>query len=389
MTTEQIESGEITAWDPDPKEAAEDERIAAEERALIAVQPTRSADHHIVTGMATLARMSQSEFEATMASIKTGQERMRQFQREAMTKGEDYGTVKGIDRPFLHLPGAEKLCLLYGLAVRQEAERLTGDGVIAPPLAYHVKSYVHLGSFDGPIVAMGYGEANSWETKYRYSWQKATCPTCGREGLIKGRKEGKLAGKYWCPGKEGGCNSTFEPAATKADGSLLIPPPAKVENPDPHSLAETLIQMAAKRSLVAGTRRATGTSGLFTQDEDSPSVQQQSGGATDDDDTEPEIKKVEAGNIAAGGKTELASRQQLDRLVALSKEKDLGHGGIARLLLRLFKVEVEEAPLAVSAAARALTADQMAQLIETVETGGLPEEALQHKAEDLHEDLHE
>lgn len=345
--------------------------VVAEEKALI-------AQHHVVTGMGTLAALSDEEFRSKLAVMKAGQDRMRIIQQELLIEGEDYGRVRGIERPFLHQPGAEKLANFYGLAVRQEAERIVGRRAIqkvgeietergewqSPPLAYHVRSYVHVGDFDGPIVAMGYGEASSWEEKHRYRWAKAKCPQCGREGLIKGKPDGNLKGKWWCPGKQGGCNKTFEPA----DPSIETP--GKVENDDPHSLAETLIQMAGKRSFVAAIRRATGTSGLFTQDEDSPSVQ---------GDADPNTGETEAtvtggtASVAPGGKTEDPTEVQLRRLVTLSKEKDLGPAGMASLLNRLWGLDVEETSISVSTAVRNLTAQQLGDTLMAMETGVLPD----------------
>ncbi len=316
-----------------PADDTLDAQYIEEERALIAVQPATPAGHHIVSGMAQLAQMSDADFEATMVAIEQGQKRLREFQQRVMIKGEDYGVVKGIDRPFLHLPGAEKLTLLYGLAARQEVQRVEGrramitvDGItqesgewLSPPLAFFVKTYVHVGSFDGPIVAMGTGEANSWEEKYRYRWAKAKCPNCNREGMIKGNPNGKLKGKWWCPGKEGGCNKTFEP------NDPQVEKPGKIDNQDPYSLAETLVQMAAKRSFVAATRRATGTSGIFTQDEDSPSVREQAGDEPEPSDERPAVTPVEeppAEEKPAGPR--LASNEQINLLAKTSRERDLG-----------------------------------------------------------------
>lgn len=326
--------------------------------ALVVAPPT----HHLVVGMGTLASLSEEDFEAKLAVMQKGQERIRIIMDKLLIKGEDYGVVKGIDRPFLHQPGAEKLSNFYGFAVRQEAERIPGDGTSEPPLAYHVKSYVHLGDFTGPVIAMGYGEASSWEEKYRYRWGKASCPKCGREGLVKGKADGKLKGKWWCPSREGGCNSTFE----AADPSVV--PPGKVENADPYSLAETLIQMAGKRSFVASIRRATGTSGLFTQDEDSPSVRQQVADIPQDE-PEPVVAQGPDVTVAVGGKTEMASAEQLRHLVSLSKEKGLKKEALAALFKRLFNKDVQPESPAISDAARNLTGEEIGRMLWAMETG--------------------
>lgn len=372
--TDPVAEGQLPMF-PDDEPAFEGEVVEENETLVSMIPPS----HHVVVGMGTLAAMSEEDFTAKLAIMRTGQDRIRVIMDQLLVNGEDYGKVKGIERPFLHQPGAEKLSNFYGFAVRQEAERIIGQRAVvkigateepgewlSPPLAYHVRSYVHLGSFDGPVVAMGYGEASSWEEKYRYRWAKATCPKCGREGLIKGKADGKLKGKWWCPQREGGCNSTFEAADPQ------IAPPAKVDNPDPHSLAETLIQMAGKRSFVASIRRATGTSGLFTQDEDSPNVQQQVAGINQED-PEPAVSTAPAMNVGVGAKTAAPAAEQLKRLVSLSKEKDIGLPGMASLFDRLFKIEVEETSRAVSAAARALTAEQLGKMLWAMETGEVPD----------------
>jgi hypothetical protein len=215
---------------------------------------------------------------------------------------------------------------------------------------------------------MGYGEANSWEDKYRYRWGKSKCPDCGREGLIKGKQESRLRGKFWCPGAEGGCNRTFEPNDPR------VIPAGKIENPDPYSQAETLLQMAAKRSLVAATRRATGTSGLFTQDEDAPTVQRQAEAEPPSDDAEPVIEPVEAQEVEKGGKPVKPTAAQISHLSKVSKAKDLGPDAIMAAIkqLGLPAIELEGDRGAKGRALlmhinATLTADQMGALLQTID----------------------
>ena len=359
--------------------------VEAEERALV-VSIAQAPQQHVVTGMATLAAMSDEEFTRAIEVMKKGQERVKVLQQSLMILGEDYGIIKGIDRPFLHLPGAEKLVNFYGLAARQEAERIVGtrapqkiggvevvtDEWLSPPLTYHVKTYIHVGSFDGPVVAMGYGESSSWEVKYRYMWAKPKCPSCGREGLVKRKSPPQMAGKWNCPSWKdmGGCNATFEANDPRVAGG-------KVENTDPWSLAETLIQMAAKRSFVAAARRATGTSGLFTQDPDSPSVQQQAEPDRGDDER-PEVENVTGQQgVQRGGRPDAPTPQQMAQLSRLSKEKALGPEGIAAVVTRLFDVPVvlpdgtrgEQGKWLWGYIEQGMTADQLGSLLHTIDTG--------------------
>lgn len=327
---------------------------------------------HLIVGLAALAELSEADFQAKLGQLVKGQERLEVIVKTLLKPGEDYGKVPNVSKPFLHLPGAEKLEKFYGYAVRQEAERVLGDGITSPPFGYHVRSYIHLGDLDGPVIDQGYGEANVWEEKYRYRFAKAVCPKCGREGLIRGKPDGKLAGKWWCPGREGGCNSTFEPNATNPDGSLLVTPPGKVENTDLWGLGETVLLMASKRSFVHGIRRATGTSGYFTQDEDSPSVQQQASDAAPEG-AGPVVETATIGvPVAPGGKVDTVTQVQLDRLFALAKEKGIGGAKIAELLGRLFGLDVEPTGAATTAAVRGLTGHQIGGLIWAIETGEVP-----------------
>lgn len=360
-----------------------DEGPEPEEDDIRAIVPAEAIPptHHLVVGMGTLAAMSDEEFQSKLDVMKRGQARFMQIVDNLLIEGVDYGKVQGIDRPFLHQPGAEKLANFYGLAVEQIADRIVGRKPVtkigdveqetgewlSPPIAYHVRSLVHLGDFNGPVIAQGYGEASSWEEKHRYRWQSPECPECGHE-LVKRKSPPNLAGKWNCPnwGGKGGCNRIFEPNDER------IKPAARIENPDPWSLAETLIQMAAKRSLVAAVRRATGTSGFFTQDEDSPAVRNQVG----ETDTENKPLVVEAATtevkVGVGAKVEestVVQHQELKRLVAA---KGLNGAKIADLLSRLFGMEVAPTGKAATDAVKTLNGQQMGTLLHTIATGELP-----------------
>jgi hypothetical protein len=133
--------------------------------------------------------------------------------------------------------------------------------------------------------------------------------------------------------------------------------------------------MSVKRSHVNSIRRATGTSGLFSQDDDSPSVQAQSTAtASGDPDAPPPVVENAAIGvpIAPGGKTTQVTQVQLDRLKVLAKEKGLNGAKIADLLSRLFGMDVAPTGAAASAAVKTLSADQMGELLLCMETGEVP-----------------
>lgn len=245
MTTEILDA-EITEIVEDPPM----------DRSLIPAPPPQT---HLIVGAAALAALSDEDFERNLLALKSGIARVARIQRELMDKDTDYGVIPGTPKPTLLKPGAEKLALAYGLMAQVDATTTFGDGITAPPISVQVKCRLHLGSLDGVVVAEGLGQANSWETRYRYRKAEVLCPECGTAGLVKGRPDGKLRGQWWCAN---GCKVTFAPN----DERIL--PGGKIDNPDPFDLGNTLLKMAEKRSFVDGVLRATGTSGLFTQDLD-------------------------------------------------------------------------------------------------------------------------
>lgn len=227
------------------------------QRALAAV-PDQQA------GTFALASMTDDEFVTRLASLKRGRDRIAQIQRELMDKDVDYGIIPGTPKPTLLKPGAEKLCDWYALRADFQPERVIGDGVTAPTLAYQTRCELHLGSLDGPVVAVGYGSANSWERKHRYRRAERACPECGVMGALN---RSKREPEFYCWTKKGGCGKTFK----LNDPKIIDQPLGDVENPDPWDLDTTLLKMAEKRAHVDATLRATAASGLFTQDvEDQP-----------------------------------------------------------------------------------------------------------------------
>ena len=211
-------------------------------------------------GTLALASMSDAEFGTRLASLRRGRDRIATIQRELMDPDVDYGTIPGTPKPTLLKPGAEKLCDWYGLRADFIPDRVIGDGVTAPTLAYQTRCELHLGTLDGPVVAVGYGSANSWERKHRYRRAERACPDCGVIGSLLRSKQGKA--EWFCWSKKGGCGKTFRLDDPRVMGQAL----GDVENPDPWDLDTTLLKMAEKRAHVDATLRGTASSGLFTQD---------------------------------------------------------------------------------------------------------------------------
>lgn len=239
-----------------------------QDRSLTTAPPTGM---QMPAGMHAVALLSEDEFERNLSMMKTSQERTRRIQQTLMTEGRDYGTIPGTQKPTLLKPGAEILALSYGFVLRVETSEMPGDGVHAPQVRYDAICYVHAGAWDGPIVAVGYGTCNGWEKKYRYrtTYGATLCPGCGKAGLVHTKARNDRPEQWWHPvdprGMEpgSGCGENF-PYDTKVERVIG----ETIENPDPYDLANTILKIAEKRAAVDGILRATGTSGLFTVEED-------------------------------------------------------------------------------------------------------------------------
>jgi hypothetical protein len=208
-----------------------------------------------------MAMMPEEEFRSRLEALKRGQERIQTVKRELMKPDVHYGVIPGTDKPTLYKPGAEVLCSLYSLRADFTPTVEVGDGELTPHLRVSVRSQLHLGDLSGPVVAVGHGAANSWESKHRYRREGRVCPECGTAGsVIKGKEE--YGGGWICWARKGGCGAKF------ADGAPAIVDQVvgNTENPDPFDLENTLVKMAEKRAFTDVTLRATASSDLFTQD---------------------------------------------------------------------------------------------------------------------------
>jgi hypothetical protein len=230
------------------------------------VTPVAPPQTQVIMGAAALALMSEAEFERNLAALEVARARADRIKRALMVEGADFGRVPGVEKPFLFKAGAETLDKAFGLVATFEVTRLVGTAEDQPPYSYRAHCLVHLGSSDGPVVGEGVGVCNPWESRYRYRKGGRVCPSCGAAALIRGKAE--FGGGWICWAKRGGCGAKFaagDPAIEGQDAGAT-------ENPDPWDLENTVAKMAVKRAHVDGTIRATGTSSLFTQDEDSPAV---------------------------------------------------------------------------------------------------------------------
>lgn len=218
---------------------------------------------HGGAGTLAMAEMPDGEFEQRLATLRKGQDRIRRIKRDLMNEGSHYGTIPGTDKPTLLKPGAEVLCSIYGLRADFEPKVQYGDGVTSPQVRVSMRCELHLGDLAGPVVAVGYGAANSWERKHRYRRGERSCPECGVIGsVIKGKAD--FGGGWLCWAKKGGCGAKWPAGAPEIESQVV----GDVENPDQHDLENTLVKMAKKRAHIDAALTGTASSDLFTQDLD-------------------------------------------------------------------------------------------------------------------------
>jgi hypothetical protein len=183
--------------------------------------------------------------------------------KEAMGEGIHYGKIPGVEKPGCFKPGAELLCLLFGLRPQFE-ERLVDLGDQHFEVVYTCSLY----SPDGQLMGQGVGSCSTLESKYRYRNAALKCPECGKEAIIKGKAQ--YGGGWICFAKKGGCGAKWQ------DGDPIIEKQerGKIENPDIADQRNTVRKMAKKRAHVDAALTTTGASEFFTQDiEDFPEYQ--------------------------------------------------------------------------------------------------------------------
>lgn len=180
--------------------------------------------------------------------------------KTAMVEGVHYGTIPGCPKPSCYKPGAEMLCLMFGLRPQFE-ERVTELGGGHLEAVYTCTLY----SPDNQIMGQGIGSCSTMESKYRYRSAARKCPECGKEAIIKGKSE--YGGGWVCFGKKGGCGAKWPDGAPEIEKQEQ----GKIENADISDQRNTVRKMAKKRSHIDGTLTTTGASEFFSQDvEDFP-----------------------------------------------------------------------------------------------------------------------
>lgn len=190
--------------------------------------------------------------------------------KNAMTEGQHYGKIAGCgDKPTLLQPGAQLLCTLFRL--RPEYEIFEHD-LPGAHKGYRVTCRLFLMGTEPPMrVGEGVGEASSMESKHRYRNAAAEVKDTGDE-LPKiywdiRNKKGDEQAKQWLASSYDGKNV----GPKKIDGAWKVVEflggnDAKVENPNPTDVHNTVLKMAKKRAFVDASITATASNDFFTQD---------------------------------------------------------------------------------------------------------------------------
>lgn len=178
------------------------------------------------------------------------------FVKQMLHEKIDFGVIPGTAKPTLLQPGAEKLCMFFGLRAEflTLTELLDWDRGI---FYFQYKCRLWRGDF---LVGEGIGSCNSREKKYRYRNSERVCPACGKATIIKGKVE--FGGGWLCYAKKGGCGAKFHERAPE----IIDQEVGQIENPEPFEVINTLQKMGQKRAFMGATIRSVNASEFFTQD---------------------------------------------------------------------------------------------------------------------------
>ena len=179
----------------------------------------------------------QDERPLTAVEVRAQVNLIQEVMKGVMQKGQHYGIVPGCgDKPTLLKPGAEKLMMTFRLAVDPQVQEIpTDDG-----MTFRVVCRITNQS-TGVYLGSGIGEASTKEEKY--NWRKAVC-----DGEFDGTPEDRRRLK-WVKGYQG--NPDYQVRQVRTN---------------PADIANTVLKMAKKRSLVDAVLTVTAASDIFTQD---------------------------------------------------------------------------------------------------------------------------
>lgn len=186
----------------------------------------------------SLVESSQVIMPVTTQELLNRVERIREVQLKVMKDGVDFGTVQGCgDKPTLLKPGAETLLLAFQMAAIPDQLTIQDLGNEDEVRYRIVTPIIHIPT--GRVCGHGVGECSSLEEKYK--WRKAVCQEEFDETDPDRRRV------KWAKSREG-AYQVYQVRTNKAD------------------VANTVLKMGKKRSLVDGALTVTAASRIFTQD---------------------------------------------------------------------------------------------------------------------------
>lgn len=180
------------------------------------------------------AALAMIDTRRTPAAIVAQRNAIIECMQKTMKEGIDFGTIPGTDKPSLWKPGAEKICALFNLGAFPRVEDVSTPDTVRYRLYVlikHVPTGVELGE--------GVGEASSAESKYQ--WRAAICQEEWDEFPEDRRR------RKWKKGRD----KPYVVWQVRADQE---------------DVANTILKMAKKRSLVDAVLTCTAASDMFTQD---------------------------------------------------------------------------------------------------------------------------
>lgn len=192
-----------------------------------------------------VSKCLNTELERVRAKLPPGQ-KLSEDQRKRLEV--DWGTIPGVDKPFLMQPGAEKFC--FWLNIRPKyfpREENLGNGHME--IVCQVRFYSKTTGeevFEGPECS-----CTTMEDNYRFRFQESTKPAPSKEAAeeLKAQGLGKWRSKAeWKGGKKVGEKWVWM---------------ERIENPNIYAERNKVRQIGQKRALVKGVRNMGAMSEIF------------------------------------------------------------------------------------------------------------------------------
>lgn len=181
---------------------------------------------------------------------------VEQLYHRVLKEDVDYGVIPGTPKPTLLKPGAQTLCLLFGLVPHFETrETELGNGHL------EVVDICRLTLKGSEVaVAEGRGSCSTMEKRYRYRSADRACPACGKATIIKGKVE--YGGGWLCYKKKGGCGEKYRDDDPAIVGQVV----GQIENADIADCRNTVRKQSKKRAMVDAVLDGCAASDRFTAD---------------------------------------------------------------------------------------------------------------------------